>query len=116
LLDETRCILNEKMMPDVTIMVPELDIDKKMSKPDSSMDKLWWNKKLPDLAPINPPIPDFCLGELLGASPYLGIPLETSHLYHMRCKTLFDFVGCSRAWCSNKGLHKKFNVPTCDTS
>jgi hypothetical protein len=28
-LDETGGILNEKMMPDVTIMVPELEIDKK---------------------------------------------------------------------------------------
>jgi hypothetical protein len=28
-LDETGCILNEKMMPDVTIMVPEIEIDKK---------------------------------------------------------------------------------------
>jgi hypothetical protein len=27
-LDETGCILNEKMMPDVTIMVPELEIVK----------------------------------------------------------------------------------------
>jgi hypothetical protein len=27
-LDETGCILNEKMMPDVTITVPELEIDK----------------------------------------------------------------------------------------
>jgi hypothetical protein len=28
-LDETGCILKEKMMPDVTITVPELEIDKK---------------------------------------------------------------------------------------
>jgi hypothetical protein len=28
-LDETVCILNEKMMPDVTIKVPELEINKK---------------------------------------------------------------------------------------
>jgi hypothetical protein len=27
-LDATECILNEKMMPDVTITVPELEIDK----------------------------------------------------------------------------------------
>jgi hypothetical protein len=25
-VDETWCILNEKMMPDVAVMVPELDI------------------------------------------------------------------------------------------
>jgi hypothetical protein len=31
-LDETGCVLNEKMMADVTIMVPELEIDKKNSK------------------------------------------------------------------------------------
>jgi hypothetical protein len=28
-LDETGCVLNERMMPDVTITVPELEIDKK---------------------------------------------------------------------------------------
>jgi hypothetical protein len=32
LLDETGCVLNEKMMPDVTVMVPELEIDRKVLK------------------------------------------------------------------------------------
>jgi hypothetical protein len=36
-LDETGCILNEKMMPD--IMVPELELDKKISKHNMSTDK-----------------------------------------------------------------------------
>jgi hypothetical protein len=31
-LDETGCVLNEKMMPDATIMVPDLEIGKKVSK------------------------------------------------------------------------------------
>jgi hypothetical protein len=31
-LDETGCILNENMMPDVTVMVPELEIDREVSK------------------------------------------------------------------------------------
>jgi hypothetical protein len=31
-LDETGCVLNEKMMPDLTVMVPELEIDRKVSK------------------------------------------------------------------------------------
>jgi hypothetical protein len=29
LLDETRCILNQKMMPNLTAMVPELEIGNK---------------------------------------------------------------------------------------
>jgi hypothetical protein len=39
-LDETWCVLNEKMMPDITITVPQLDIDKNMTKTNISMDKL----------------------------------------------------------------------------
>jgi hypothetical protein len=94
-LDETGCILNEKMMPDVTMMVPELEIDKKISKTNISMDKLEidkkscrttivrsWYKKLPDLAPTKPPIPYLRPKKLSGESPYLGISLETSHLYY----------------------------------
>jgi hypothetical protein len=48
-LDETGCVLNEKMMPDVTITVPELEIDKKHIG--------YRTKKLPDRAPTNPAIP-----------------------------------------------------------
>jgi hypothetical protein len=29
-LDETGCVLNEKMMPDLTVMVPELEIDRQL--------------------------------------------------------------------------------------
>jgi hypothetical protein len=57
-LDETGCILNEKMMPDVTITAPELEIDKK-------------TKKLPDLAPTNPRIP-YCFQETFEGKPLSG--------------------------------------------
>jgi hypothetical protein len=30
-LDETRCGLNEKMLPDLTVMVPEREIDRRLS-------------------------------------------------------------------------------------
>jgi hypothetical protein len=30
-LDETGCVLNEKMMPHATVMVPDLEIGKKVS-------------------------------------------------------------------------------------
>jgi hypothetical protein len=30
-LDETGCVLNEKMMPDLTVMAPELEIERKVS-------------------------------------------------------------------------------------
>jgi hypothetical protein len=57
-LDETGCLLNEKMMPDVTITVPELEIVKKQighqylyeenSGPcaDKPFNSLWFSKKL----------------------------------------------------------------------
>jgi hypothetical protein len=31
-LDETWCVLNEKMMPDLAVMVPELETYRKVSK------------------------------------------------------------------------------------
>jgi hypothetical protein len=70
-LDETGCILNEKMMPDVTITVPELGhryFYEETSgpcahKPSNSLE---------------------CSKKLSGASPYLGISSETSHLYTHR--------------------------------
>jgi hypothetical protein len=31
-LDETGCVLNEKVMPEATVMVPDLEIGKKLSK------------------------------------------------------------------------------------
>jgi hypothetical protein len=30
-LDETGCVLNEKMMPDLTVMAPELEIERNIS-------------------------------------------------------------------------------------
>jgi hypothetical protein len=38
-LDETGCVLNEKMMPDLTVMVPELEIDRQISKIHISNEK-----------------------------------------------------------------------------
>jgi hypothetical protein len=38
-LNETGCVLNEKMMPDVTVMVPELEIDGKIMKIQISKEK-----------------------------------------------------------------------------
>jgi hypothetical protein len=62
-LDETGCILNEKMMPDVAITVPELEIVKNTSDINIS------TKKLPDLAPTNPPIPHCFLRNFRGQAP-----------------------------------------------
>jgi hypothetical protein len=41
-LDETECILNEKMMPDATVMVPDLEIGKKVSNIVVFGRKMWW--------------------------------------------------------------------------
>jgi hypothetical protein len=38
-LDETECVLNEKMMPDLTVMVPELEINRKILKIQISKEK-----------------------------------------------------------------------------
>jgi hypothetical protein len=38
-LDQTRCALNEKMMPDASVMVPDLEIGKKMRKTKFSGEK-----------------------------------------------------------------------------
>jgi hypothetical protein len=48
-LDETGCILNERMMPDIAKTVPRLEIDTKHTS-DMNIS----TKKLPDLAPTNP--------------------------------------------------------------
>jgi hypothetical protein len=55
-LNEAGCILNEKTMPDVTIMVPELEIAKKQIEDQYFNGEMRWNKNLPDLAPIDHPI------------------------------------------------------------
>jgi hypothetical protein len=41
-LDETGCVLNEKMMPDATVIVPDLEIGKKISKIIVFGRKMWW--------------------------------------------------------------------------
>jgi hypothetical protein len=41
-LDETGRFLNEKIMPDATAMVPDLEIGKKVSKNDVFGRKMWW--------------------------------------------------------------------------
>jgi hypothetical protein len=77
-LDETGRILNEKMMPDVTILATELEGVKKhieyqyVNEPVFHMFLyvcMWWNKKLPDLAPTNPPIPYVFLRNSRGQAP-----------------------------------------------
>jgi hypothetical protein len=73
------------MIPHVTIMVLELEIVKKQIENSDFNRKLeivkkrienryvdgqmWWNKKLPDLAPINPPIPVSFLRNCRGQAP-----------------------------------------------
>jgi hypothetical protein len=42
LLDETGCVLNEKMMPDATVMVPDLETGKQVSKIDVFGRNMWW--------------------------------------------------------------------------
>jgi hypothetical protein len=49
------------MVPDVTIMVPDLEIVKNQIENKYFNRKIRWNKKLPDLAPIIPPIVYFVL-------------------------------------------------------
>jgi hypothetical protein len=39
LLDETGRVLNEKMMPDLTVMIPELEIVKQISNINISKEK-----------------------------------------------------------------------------
>jgi hypothetical protein len=41
-LDETGCVLNEKMIPDATVMVPDLEIGKNVSKINAFGRKMWW--------------------------------------------------------------------------
>jgi hypothetical protein len=41
-LGATGRILNEKMMPDATVMVPDLEIGKKVSKINVFGRKMWW--------------------------------------------------------------------------
>jgi hypothetical protein len=36
-LDEAGCVMNEKMMPDASVMVPDLEIGKK-----AFGEKMWW--------------------------------------------------------------------------
>jgi hypothetical protein len=41
-LDETGCVPNEKMMPDDTVMVPDLETGKKVKKIDIFGRQMWW--------------------------------------------------------------------------
>jgi hypothetical protein len=67
-LDETGCILNEKMMPDINITVPELEIDKKHI-----------GRNFPTLHPQ--PLQFLSVVyETFGASPYMEFSSETSLL------------------------------------
>jgi hypothetical protein len=46
LLNETGCVLNEKMMLDVTVIVPELEIDRKVGQVPVQAKTGLFNKKL----------------------------------------------------------------------
>jgi hypothetical protein len=41
-LDESRCVLNEKMMPDDTVTVPDLEIGKRVSNIYVVGKEMWW--------------------------------------------------------------------------
>jgi hypothetical protein len=75
----TGCILNEKMMPDVTIMVLEIEIGSNISNTYISKDKCGGTR---NFRTLHPPTLQFliCSKELSGASPYLGISFQISHL------------------------------------
>jgi hypothetical protein len=73
------CILNEKMMPDVTITVP----NSKLSKTYRKLRFQWTNVVEQETSRpcAHQPSNSLLLSKKLsGASPYLGISLETSHL------------------------------------
>jgi hypothetical protein len=75
----TGCILNEKMMPDVTIMVLEIEIGSNISNTYISKDKCGGTR---NFRTLHPPTLQFliCSKELSGASLYLGISFQISHL------------------------------------
>jgi hypothetical protein len=50
-LDETGCVLNEKMMRGVTIMVLELEVGEEVSKTDISMDMCGGTRNFQTLRP-----------------------------------------------------------------
>jgi hypothetical protein len=90
-LDETGCVLGGKMMPDVTLMVPGLEIEKHKNKQTKTLQQqqnecqdfsgqMWWNNKLPDLAPTNPPIPEFVPRNSRVQARYMELSKETSDL------------------------------------
>jgi hypothetical protein len=41
-LNDTGCVLNEKLMPDATVMVPDLEFGKKISNVDVFGRTMWW--------------------------------------------------------------------------
>jgi hypothetical protein len=69
-LDETGCVLNEKMMPDATVMVPDVEIGKKVSSIYVFGGKMWWQLVLHnrydgykiDTAPMMVPRPETAKG------------------------------------------------------
>jgi hypothetical protein len=111
-------------MPDVTIIVPEIEIYKKrienpyfngknskftndVSKTDMSMEKCGGTEQETS-RPCTQKPSNSCLlfKKLSGASPYLGISVETSHLYHIsRCLLQ---VRRHNVWA--KVVHKPFHV------
>jgi hypothetical protein len=72
-LDEAGCILNEKMMPDITIMVPQLEIDKTLIENKYFKGQMWCNKKTSGSCTHKPSNSLFVSKKLSGASPYVEL-------------------------------------------
>ena len=65
--DETGCILNEKMMPNVTITVPELEIDEK------HIGHQYFYEETSGPCTHKPSNSLLCSKKLSGASPYVDL-------------------------------------------
>jgi hypothetical protein len=68
-LDESGCILNEKMMPDVTITVPELEIQKKTK--NTNIGHQYFCEETSGPCTHKPSNSSMCSKKLSGASPYM---------------------------------------------
>jgi hypothetical protein len=73
-LDETGCILKEKMMPHVSITVPELEIDKK------HIGHQYFYKETSGACKHKPSNSLLFSKKLSGANPYVELSSETSFM------------------------------------
>jgi hypothetical protein len=105
-LDETGCILNEKMMPDVTITVPDLEIDKKTHRTS-----MFLRRNFRTLGPQTPPIPNCFLGNFRGQVP------TWSFLKRLpSCTITTSTSGTSntaRKTSTTSTTSRDFNIPLC---